>query len=510
MTYKTSGNAVAEWDDDEPFLFYISAEIGAKDDRRLTKIKCDLTDLKKGFSDDFLRYLKDFLIERNQKIALRSVDLEYQRFLSLFRKVILHNLFDRKITCIDGPFLLALGTIMDTVPRGSQRVLESAFNANPYSPIFAPHLTIQGFPRVADKKGNYGRQIERILASAFTKNACVAILQRCEDCYENGDIDIGYFSFINLAFSVFARPDSYRRIRLTDLEFSRESNEFFIYIAPAKTGVHKPKKICYRINSQVGVLLQKQRHNVIEQFGHLVDPSDIGKLALFPARRTCDGNSRWLSHYSAANYGELENSGSFNNSYVKLLRTRLKDIPIHLTSNALRHTVGTQLAESGCSAKTIMAVLKHASDSTAQAYVDIVFQGLVNELSEAMQPSFEAHFPAFKTFRSKHESVASDKAIFSDDVFSGMVEMTGECGKEIRCQAAPFTCYECSRFIPCFDADHSVNFNSIQREIDEYENMGSAFRHLVEKAKSIKHRIYIVMTICDHYQHISNSGTSLP
>jgi hypothetical protein len=323
---------------------------------------------------------------------------------------------------------------------------------------------------------------------------------RCEQAYEDGKMDIGYFSFINLAFSVYVRPDSYRRIKLNDLVNDTIEDAYFLYIPPAKTGVHQPQKICYRINKHVGLLLMKQRQQVIKKHGHLFDKVDIGKMVLFPSRRFKRDKSGWCSKYANESFGEIPSGSSFNSTYFRQIQTMVLNGKCGLNSNALRHTIGTQLAELGCSAKTIQAVLKHADDQTCMAYVDIAFNGLVDELSDAMQPAFEACLPVFQRFMSKDDLVAPKTAIHSEDLETGRIELTGECGKQIRCKAAPFTCYECNKFIPCFDADHNLNMDIIHSEIDIYKCAGTPFRHLVEKAKNIKYRIQLVMAACDRYQ----------
>lgn len=171
----------------------------------------------------------------------------------------------------------------------------------------------------------------------------------------------------------------------------------------------------------------------------------------------------------------------------------------------LRHTIGTQLAQSGCSAKTIMAVLKHASDIVCNAYVDIAFYGLINELSDAMRPAFQAHLPVFEKFRTKSETIPPDKAIFSDNQESKQTELTGECGKIIMCEHAPITCYGCGQFIPCFDADHGVNLKIVENEIEVLSKSGKPYEHLVNKAKQSKHEIMLVINACELYKQTSSS-----
>lgn len=499
MAYITVGNAVAEWDDNEPFIFTMSEEVGVKDDRRTKTISIDLTSLRSGFEDEFLLHVKDILIERKHKVVLRTIDKDYAILKRLLRRIIDHGLFDTKVACIDESFLLAFNTIKDSLPSSEWGYLKRIFNACPHSPLFAQDLREGDFPQNSDKKGSHGQRIDNILAKALTRAACAEILTRCEQAYEDGKMDIGRFSFINLAFSVYARTESYRQIRLEDFVYDTKRGSFFLYITPVKSGVHQPRKICYGINKHVGVLLQKQRQHVEKTYGHLVNPNDIGKIAMFPASQLTSNNSRWLSSYANESFGRLSSGGSFSSIYFGSIKTIVKESNFNLGTNVLRHTVGTQMAQAGCSARTIANALKHATNQACDAYVDIAFHGLINELSDTMRPAFEAHMPVFQRFRAKGDSIQEDKEIISEDIESGLTELTGECGKQIRCQAAPFTCYECNKFTPCWDADHSLNLGIIKREMEVYKNAGTAYRQMVEKYRAIKIRIQLVMAACDRY-----------
>lgn len=504
MAYRTIGNTIIEWADHYPHIFTLTEEAGPKSDRKPRSFQFDLSPLLVGFTEDFLINLRDQLIERRNQVALRSVQTEYEMHMALFRRIITSNLFNTKIAVIDHNFLLAITTILEDLPKVCLEHFRRLFKFNPHSQMFSPELREEDFPIKQDKKRCRGRQINRILSKALTRASCVQILKSCEESYEDDLIDIGLYSFIQLAFSVYCRTDSYRRIKVSDLIYDTEEEAFFLYIPPAKTGVHQPDNICYRINRNVGELLQQQRQAVIDHFGPLIDQNDINKLAMFPARRCSTANrTKWFPR-KVKNFGEAENSGDFIMYYYRPIRKHVLKSQLLLGSTMLRHTVGTQLALAGCSSKTIQAILKHATDTTCQSYVDIVFHGLINELSDAIQPEFERHMPVFQKFRSKKDSIASDKAVFTEDIDTGRTVLTGECGKQIHCEAAPLVCYECNKFIPCFDADHSLNLDIIQKEINIYRYAGTAYQHLVEKAKSIKYSIQLVMAAADRYHQTVN------
>lgn len=500
MAYKTVGNTLIEWDDSTPFVFSLREENGSEDTRKSASLTVDLSELRQGFTDDFLQHLREHLIERRNRVALKTIENESKTLRRLFRKVITCGWFDSKISVIDESVLLVFKAAREQMTEAELKQLRLAFNANPASALWAAGLQPSNFPQYSHKKGHYGRQIDRILAKALTRATCVHILSRCEQAYDLGNMDIGYFAFVNLAFAVFCRPESYRKIQLDDLVFDKKSNAYFIYILPAKTRVQHPQKLCYSINEPVGILLQKQRQSVVAQFGHLVNPQNIGKLALFPSRQLNTEKSAWRHAHANENFGMLGSSDSFVSTYPRQIQRAFQDTRITLSANALRHTVGTQLAQTGASAQTIQAVLKHSSDFVCRAYVDIAFQGLIDTLSDAMRPAFEMHLPAFECFRSKHDPINVQQAIRSDDLETGQIELIGECGKQIQCEHAPIACYGCTRFIPCWDADHSVNLSIVQREIDDGKRRGSPFQHMVEKAREAKYQIVLVMNAADRYQ----------
>lgn len=501
MTYKIIGDAKAEWEDENPFIFTISETSGSIGEQLNSTISIDYSELRQGFSDEFILHLKDHLIQRRTKVVINSINGESRNLRRLFRKVIDLKLFKEKTSVIDESFLLALDATIESFTYNDLRFLKMAFISNPCSPIFAQSLHKSDFPEKADKKGKHGRIISGILAKAHTRAACVNILCRCEQAYEKGHMDIGFFSFVNLAFAVFCRPESYRQIRLEDLNFDNKSKSFYIYISPAKSSVHRPRKICFQINANLAALLQKQRQHVVQKYGHLVqDKEMIGKLALFPARRLKQDMSAWVANFPNQNFGMLKSGSDFSKSYTEVVQRWLLDARHTIGANALRHTAGTQLAMFGASAQTIKAVLKHAGDDTCKAYVDIAFHGLINELSDAIQPAFKHFLPAIERFRSKNDLVPPDKAIRTDNLRTGETLLAGECGKKIQCEHAPIACYGCHRFIPCWDADHSMNLRNVQEEIDSFKQMGKPFQHMVDKALEAKYQILFVMNASEIYR----------
>lgn len=495
------GNTVAKWDDAVPLAWTMSETTGPKNDQRTQTISFDLNGLRAGYEDDFLLTLKGTLIARRKRITLLSVRSEIAKIRSLLLKLQLRREGAPRVTHIDDTFLQSLRTMQQDFPMSYLRSFRQLFTENRESPLFAHDLVPADFPLRKPIKSYHGDKIAHILAKTLSRAALVEILRRSEEAYESGAIDIGHFAFLHLAFHTYCRPTSYRRLTLADLQIDidpeTQIKTYFLWFIPQKTRVsaNAIKKMSYLLDSTVGELLEAQRIQVIKTWGHLVKNDDIGKLALFPARRVGLGG-RWASSHAQAHFGET-NPHYFRYCYLEPIQKLMGSINFDFIG--LRHTVGTQLAVAGCSATTIAAVLKHASNVICQKYVDIAFQGLINVLSEAMEPAFDTHFPA--AFCSKNDPMVPEKAINSIELATGRRELTGECGKINACQYAPLACYSCPRFTPCFDADHSINLRFAESEIIKYESGGLPFQELANQFKQARRYIMLVIAATNQYQN---------
>jgi len=495
------GNAVAEWDDAATLAWEMRETTGPRGDPHTTTEAFDLSSLRDGYEDTFLLTLKDLLIERRKRIVLSSIHTEFGHLRAILLKIHERGLLEGKGATIDHAFLLALRTILSEVDGNSLYTLKRLFTLNRHSTLFAIDLIPSDFPTKVPEKGFQGELISRILAKALNRAACVQILGATEAAWEEDRIDIGHFSFLQLAFHAYLRPYSYQRLTLDDLKIDvdkdTQAKTYFLLVTPAKTRLRVPQKIPYPLNSRVGELLALQRVHVIETYGHLVDAADISRLALFPAR-IIGKDGRWTSKTARAHYGRTNGNALWKGYLVPINRLPQS---IKFDFNALRHTVGTQLAEAGCSRKTIQAVLKHANNETCQAYVDIAFHGLIKELSDAMEPAFTEHFPIFEKLRSKHDPVDPNKVIRSLDMDSGRTELTGECGRRIACQYAPIACYSCPRFVPCYDADHGINLKIVEAEIKQFEAAGRPYQHLLKMNKEARLYIQLVVAAAERYRN---------
>ncbi len=500
VVHQVIGNTVVEWDDADRLAWTMSETTGPKNDQRTQTTSFDLSELRAGYEDAFLLTLRDTLIARRKRVAFMTVKKEIVQIRTLLRKVQSQRVGAPKVTHIDHAFLLTMRTILQDVSISYLTTFRQLFSENRELSLFAHDLTPEDFPVRKPVKGYQGDKIDAILTKALSRAAQVEILRRSEDAYESGAIDIGHFAFLHLAFHAYCRPSSYRYLTLADLQIDvdpeTQVKTYILWVMPMKTRVSAKslKKITYKLDNIVGELLEAQRIQVIKTFGHLVAKDDLGKLALFPARRV-GSDGRWASSHALARFGETS-PANFRDGYLNPILKLQESISFNF--HGLRHTVGTQLAISGCSAPTIAAVLKHASSATCQNYVDLAFQGLIDALSEAMEPAFDAHFSAF---RSKSDPMAPEKAINSIELATGRRELTGECGKTNACQYAPLACYSCIRFTPCFDADHSINLRFAESEIIKYEGGGLPFRELTNQFKAAKHYIMLVVSEANQYQH---------
>lgn len=56
--------------------------------------------------------------------------------------------------------------------------------------------------------------------------------------------------------------------------------------------------------------------------------------------------------------------------------------------------------------------------------------------------------------------------------------------------------------IPCWDADHGINLRVVEKEIEDMSKRGKPFQHMVDRAKSAKNKIILVMNAADRYRQV--------
>jgi integrase len=500
MICQTVGNTEVQWEEDSPLMWSMQEKVkGDEGEVRTISIDLDLSPLVVGYEMTFLLGLKEATIGRRHRVSLSTILSQVNNLRALLQTCHKRGIVNGKVAQIDSAFLLGLAELGEGVPHRYLPTLKQLFKHNrTNTTLFDSTLYPEDFPSKTSKKGQTGDRISHILAKALTRAAMVSVLDAVDEAYENGSIDIGIYSFSKLAFNIFCRPESYRQIRVKDLvpNTNNETGEisYFLYVLPAKSRVEHPQRLSFLLHRDVGRILELQRQSVVERFGHTVkNKEDLGKLALFPARKLkADGT--WVSAIARANFGRYGKQEAFSAAYLRPIN---KAVGRAITFNGLRHTIGTQLALMKCSASTIAAVLKHATDHVCQSYVDIVFDGLIDELSDGLQPGFDAHFPAFKAFASKHDTIPRERAIVSEDLDTGRMETIAVCGRQVICQYAPFSCYTCPRFIPCWDADHSINQDIVELEIRDFEGQGLAMQTQVKKYKHLLNSIRVVVIACD-------------
>lgn len=500
MIYQEVGNTMAQWEEDSPLAWSMQEKIKCDDGEvRTNSIDLDLSPLEVGYEMAFLLALKETTIGRRHRVSLRTILSQFSSLKPLLQTCHKKGIVNGKVGQIDSAFLVGLAELKESVSDSYLLTLKQLFELNRTNTmLFDGTLYPEDFPTKTSKKGQTGDRISNILSKALARAAMVSVLDAVDEAYETGTIDVGVYSFSKLAFNIFCRPESYRQIRTKDLRLdtNKETREvsYFLDVLPAKSRVEGAQRIPYRLHRDVGRILELQRQSVVERFGHTVEnKEDLGKLALFPARKL-KPDGTWVSVHASTNFGMLMDSRSFSAAYLRPLN---KTVGRAMSFVGLRHTIGTQLALMKCSASTIAAVLKHATDNVCQAYVDIVFDGLIDELSDGLQPGFEAHFPAFKAFASKHDTIPRERAIVSEDLDTGRTETIAVCGKQVICQYAPFSCYTCPRFIPCWDADHSINQDVVEQEIRDFEGQGLAMQTQVKKYKHLLNSIRVVVIACD-------------
>lgn len=501
ILYRSIGNVVAKWEEVFPLSWTIDVPInnGAQGN---DSYNFDLSPLKLAFEEEFLFSLKDVWIEEAARTSVRTAFSEYSSNKITLLKVYQEGGRDQKrFENINIAFVLLLNKAKDKLPAKYLKDLKRFYRREASNvKIFQHDLSPNYFPE--RRSATPGKdKIDAIIAKALRRETLVSILSIAEVGFESGEVSLGRYAALKLALSVFCRPESYRKILLRDLRVDKNPEtgvtKYFLEIVPAKTRVENPKKDVFVLSEDVGVLLALQREDVVKNYGHLApivdDVRQIGMLPMFPSIQLKADRTGWVREEIDKNYGRL-NSVSFVAHYLTYF-ANLAGTPFG--ASRLRHTIGTSLAQIGCSSSTIQAVLKHADNTVAKQYVDIAFEGLIDDLSESMEEGFREHFPVFQIFASKSENMPAERRIDSDAFESGAVETTGLCGRTVACNFAPLACYGCVHFIPCYDADHSINLELVEREIAQSERQGLAMQHDVQRWRLIANQIAIVIGACE-------------
>jgi hypothetical protein len=519
-TSQTIGPAVARWQDKEPLIWTISETIGEGKRAEDKKYPFDLAQLLPGFSKDFLLALKTIWIDRRLTVSLKTVHTHADRITHALlsghlaisaaarSKGLTTPVFER----IDSDFLDGLLAIQDKVPKpylGELILLYRNQRAN--GAIFDPSLHLGDFPKGTPSSGDtdqvkdVGRLRKNVLASALNRATLVQILNITESAFEVGEITLDHYAFSRLLLSRVARPESFRLLRLKDLIVDTEggTNKYFIAMTIPKAQTAKAPRVTIPLHAEVGKILEQQQEAVAKRLGDLVAdknasmssderassvPFSIGDLALFPT------GLRRMSQIAKGRMGMHATASELTRTYVDPLKALTG---ARISHTALRHTMGTQLAIAGCSAATISAVLLHASKRSASVYVDLFFDGAIDEISNSLEPAFLAHFPVFKAFVSNKDVVDPAKRVVSTSVDSARHVTTGECGRDRACQFAPIVCYGCHRFKPCFDVDHSINLEVVVEEIESARHGGLARQVDLKTFTQIANRIRVVISVCE-------------
>ncbi|GER18442.1 site-specific integrase [Variovorax boronicumulans] len=510
---KAIGNTLAEWREDEPLRWAMRETKGQGKHAVEEEFIVDFTALLAGYSQVFLLALKDVIVNRRLRVSLRTVEIEQGRIRRLFeichdhfvdvckQQALAAVQFDR----VSPDFLLGLAAVKSKIPAAYLIGLRSLFVANRQNgALFSPDLQLGDFPTGENNSGEGGQLRKNVLISAMSRSALVQILNITEAAFAAGELSLGRYAFSRLLLSRAARPETYRVLRCKDLRVDTSSGvkSYFLDLTIPKTRMATRPRATVSIRREVGQLLEKQREAVATRLRHLVEtrnallrdeqrgasPYTIGDLPLFPT------HAKQMDEATNARLGMLASTNSFNGNYVMPLRKMTGKV---LTCTAMRHTLGTQMAIAGCSSITIAAVLLHATNETAKVYVDLIFEGAIDELSDSMEDAFLEHFPVFKDFVSVRDITEPAKRVQSESLDRTSWKTTGECGRDQICQYAPIVCYECPKFKPCYDVDHTINLDLVHEEINAARSGGLQRQTDMKRYSHIANRIRIVINVCE-------------
>lgn len=510
------GPATAEWDEKNPLCWKMSEIVGEGTRAELQSFSFDLAGLQYSYHFDLLVAIKEVLVQRRTTAKLKTIDTDFARLRSVlqrcadaFSESCAHLSPDAPLfRRIDKKFLTSLWALKNGVPRNYLDTFKAFFRRHRHNTaIFEVGLKEGDFPQRgksddANPLGKVGQLRKNVLASALSRATLVQILNITEAAFESGELNLGLFAYSRLLLCRAARPESFRLLRLKDLQIDESggTKTYYLNLSIPKSREAQRPMATIRLHAEVGRILDLQRAAVAERLGPLLVAKNadgvegsqkytVGDLPLFPT----GVKAGRIFPKARERLGVVTNASCFLTYYSAPLQelTRVK-----MTHNALRHTIGTQLAIAGCSTPTIAAVLLHATHRAAAVYVDLIFSGAIDELSDSLESAFLEHFPVIKEFASIKDQLDPAQRIVSTTTDRIQQITTGECGRLEICQYAPISCYECPRFKPCYDADHTINLERVMDELVIARDGGLARSIDVKRYTHIANRIRLVISVC--------------
>lgn len=506
------GNTIVEWDEKEPLSWSMSETQAEEKHYAEAKIKVNLSPLLKGYEQNFLTSLKKVIIERRLRVSLKSIKTETKAIIRLltschehFSKVCNeHKIPYEPIKTVNIDFLAGLTQIQNNIPQIYLSFFKQLYETNKDNKdLFAPDIHPGDVPIGGRDEGAVERFRKSVLSSALSRSSIAHTLNATESAYETGQLDLGRFAFSRLMLSRAARPETYRLLRCKDLQIDTIDGikTYFIRLTIPKTRTATPPKVNLKIHPDIGLLLEKQREAVVNRLKHLVIEKNNqiikggggsatytnGDLPLFPTPGR-------MSLKTKESLGMVGKSEHFVHFYVD----PLKDISgRNITCTAIRHTIATHLAMAGCTSTTIAAVLLHSTTFSAKIYVDLIFDGAIDKLSDSLEPAFTEHYPIFEEFSNSSFPIPAEKRVVSVSSDRLHRKTTGECGRSQACQYAPLACYECHHFKPCYDVDHTINLDRVDAEIRFAQEAGHQRQADVKRYKHLANIIRTVITACN-------------
>lgn len=518
-TTQQLGKCDARWGDDPlNFDLYIDPTTKVKNDlltskqkRALYTLNIDLAQFRPSMSESMLQGIRQWFFDKasSGSAIFSTVGNDRSKTLKLLKLVSKEHIEPgKKIQSFFPEILYGIGGD-EAFGTAHFDLLRYWFNQDHKHHIFDKRVIQNDLPSKTNDQSLQRKRFESIIANSFTKRELVEILTKVETFYLEGEIKLHQYAYFNTLVAIRKRPESLRTLRVSDLKQTQSGN-WCLMVSPAKANIENPQKIEVEIRSGLGGILALHRAEVIEKYGFLVPQEQLHNLALFPARQIKKDNKGWISKLANEDFGVCRDVPALQSGYLNPVNQILSHR--NVSGTILRHSLGNHLAEQGMSSYSIQIALNHASDETCQAYVDIHFYGLIDQLSDQLEDAFEEAFPAFRTVKLLRDKDDFDpsKLIKSSRIKTGDRVTQGGCGSTPRCNQAPFTCYACPKFIPFADADHEFNLAIVEEEIAAYETLGHSFNQQLITLRKTKHAIEMTIAICKLHNEQQGEQPSQP
>lgn len=299
----------------------------------------------------------------------------------------------------------------------------------------------------------------------FTEKEYTLLYRALDQAYGAGALEGWAFVLGRLLFATGARISQYASMKLCDLKVSADSDgrTFTVDVPLVKQGEeHSRKRLKpYALSPQTGQLL----------FDYINGAKARGAATdapLFPSKREGAGNGVFKGHCAGV---ELSRRFVQAVSPHAPVTHRLNGAALPVTPRRFRYTLGTRLAEEGCSKAVIADRLGQSDLQNVDVYYEAspkIVENIDAALFEPLAPIAQAFHGRLIEGDSQATRAGAPGASIRDLRVS--VDVIASCATDGECGfLKPVACYTCFKFEPWLDGPHEKVLARLLQEREKHQ-----------------------------------------